>query len=129
MPGLDPGIHAFESASQERRGWPGRSLAMTTKELPRAERRGPEQRFLRRGLRAPILRRRFDLAAEFGGGVPAPARVVEHGARQRDHVGLARYDDVFRLFRLGDQADRDGVDAGRLPDGLRERHLIAGLKR
>src|SRR5882762_3815362 len=78
-----------ESASQERRGWPGRSPAMTTRELPRAERRGPEQRFLRRGLRAPILRRRFDLAAEFGGGVPAPARVVEHGARQRDHVGLA----------------------------------------
>ena len=35
----------------------------------------------------------FGLAAEFGGGVPAPARVVEHAARQRDHVGLAGGDD------------------------------------
>src|ERR1019366_8908747 len=81
---------------------------------PRAERRRPEQILLlmRRG--APVGRRRIDVAAEFGRGVPAPARVVEHAARQRDHVGLPRCDDLFGLPRLGDEADRDGVDAGCL---------------
>src|SRR6266852_9399950 len=77
------------------------SLAMTiflsVRASPRTESRRAEQRLLRRGLRAPVLRRRFDLAAEFGGGVPAPARVVEHGARQRDHVGLAGRDNIFGL--------------------------------
>src|SRR6266851_681702 len=29
MPGLVPGIHVFASLKQERRGWPGRSPAMT----------------------------------------------------------------------------------------------------
>jgi len=72
---------------------------------PRPERGRAEQRLLRRRLRAPVLRRGFDLAAEFGGGVPAPARVVQYAARQRDHVGLARRDDVLGLFGFGDQAD------------------------
>jgi hypothetical protein len=31
MPGLDPGIHVLASLVQERRGWPGRSPAMTKK--------------------------------------------------------------------------------------------------
>jgi hypothetical protein len=29
MPGLVPGIHVLAAFKQERRGWPGRSLAMT----------------------------------------------------------------------------------------------------
>jgi hypothetical protein len=29
MPGLVPGIHVFTTSQQERRGWPGRSPAMT----------------------------------------------------------------------------------------------------
>jgi hypothetical protein len=29
MPGLVPGIHVLASLEQERRGWPGRSPAMT----------------------------------------------------------------------------------------------------
>src|SRR5260370_17521609 len=65
---------------------------------PGAERRRPEQCLLRRGLRAPVLRRRLDLAAEFGRGVPAPARVVEHGARQRDHFALPGRYDPFGLL-------------------------------
>src|SRR6266853_5446187 len=97
--------------------------------LPRPERRGAEQRLLGRRLRAPVLRRRFDLAAEFGRGVPAPARVVEHAARQRDHVGLTGRDDVLGLLGFGDQTDRRGGHAGGLLDALRERHLIAGRKR
>src|SRR5258708_1306327 len=62
--------------------------AMTKARSPRPECGRAEQRLLRRGLRAPILRRRFALAAQFGGGVPAPARVVEHAAGERDHVGF-----------------------------------------
>src|ERR1700693_5051241 len=72
---------------------------MTAPPSPHPEARLAEQRFLRRGLRAPVLRWRLDLAAEFGGGVPAPARIVKHGARQRDHVGLAGGEDGLGLFR------------------------------
>jgi hypothetical protein len=32
MPGLVPGIHVLASSKQERRGWPGRSPAMTKNE-------------------------------------------------------------------------------------------------
>src|SRR6185437_11212358 len=46
--------------------------------LPCAERHRPKQRLLVRGLRAPILWRRAHLAVQFGGGVPTPARVIEH---------------------------------------------------
>src|SRR6266403_4883133 len=85
------------------------AFAGTTKtRSPHPEPGLAEQRLLGRGLRAPVLRRGVDLAAELGGGVPAPARVVMHGARQRDHVGLAGGDDVLGLLRFGDQPDRDG---------------------
>src|ERR1035437_1390347 len=96
---------------------------------PTAERRRREQILLLMPRGAPVVRRRIDVAAEFGRGVPAPAWVVEHAARQRYHVGLPRCDDLFGLFRLGDEADGDGVDAGCLFQGLRERHLIAGAER
>src|SRR5258708_7893108 len=88
-----------------------------------------EQFLLRRGLRAPILWRGLDLAAEFGGGMPAPARVVQHAARKRDHIGLARRHDLFGLLRLGDQADRHGGEAGRFLHGLRQRNLISRAER
>src|SRR5258707_15595688 len=84
--------------------------------LPCPERGGAEQRFLRRGLRAPILRRRKDLSAEFGRRMPAPARVVEHGPRERDHVGLAGGHDLLSLSGFGDQADRYGGHARHLLD-------------
>jgi len=32
MPGLVPGIHVLAALEQERRGWPGRSPAMTKNE-------------------------------------------------------------------------------------------------
>jgi hypothetical protein len=36
MPGLVPGIHVFAVAQEERRGWPGRSPAMTKKRIVEA---------------------------------------------------------------------------------------------
>jgi hypothetical protein len=33
MPGLVPGIHALSALKQERRGWPGRSPAMTEEKI------------------------------------------------------------------------------------------------
>jgi hypothetical protein len=75
------------------------SLAMTvsiTSSRTGSRRTAP---FASRAASASIAAGR-DLAAEFGGGVPAPARVVEHAARQRDHVGLAGGDDVLGLLRL-----------------------------
>ena len=38
--------------------------------------------------------------------------IVEHGARKRDHIGLAVGDDRFGLLGGGDQPDRPGGDAG-----------------
>src|SRR4051812_4781795 len=72
---------------------------------PRPERGRAEQGLLRRGLRAPVLRGRFDMAAEFGRGVPAPARIVEHAPRQCDHVGLAGGDNLLALMSFGNQPD------------------------
>src|SRR5262249_56877254 len=80
--------------------------------LARAKSGGAEQRLLRRGLRAPILRRSLNLAAELGRGVPTPARVIEHGAGERDHVGLAGGHAIFGLPRLRDHPDRDRGDTG-----------------
>jgi hypothetical protein len=36
MPGLVPGIHVLAAFKEERRGWPGRSPAMTKNESRRA---------------------------------------------------------------------------------------------
>ena len=64
-------------------------------------RRGPE---LAR-LRAPVLVGSPDPSAQLGGGMPWPARVVQHRTGQGHRVRLAIGDDRFRLLRLGDQAD------------------------
>src|SRR2546426_3566608 len=117
------------AASRQRSTFSHKGRRKRRMPLPRAESRGAEQRLLRRGLRAPVLRRRENLATEFGGGVPAPARVVEHGTRERDHVGLAGRNDLFSLLRFRDQADGDGGKPGGLPDRLREQHLVAGTER
>ena len=42
-----------------------------------------------------------------GGRMPRPARVEEHRACQGDEIGVARGDDGFGLFELGDEADGD----------------------
>src|SRR3984957_20439251 len=94
--------------------------------LPRTECRFPEQRLVRSRLRAPILRRGIHFATELGRGVPGPARIVEHAASERDHIGLAGSDDFFGVARFGDQADRHRGHAGGLLDRPRKRQLIAG---
>ncbi|KAG1312310.1 hypothetical protein G6F63_016268 [Rhizopus arrhizus] len=56
--------------------------------------------------------------------MPRPARVVEHAARERDHVGLPLRQDVFGLLRFGDQPDRNGGHADLALDRFCERHLV-----
>src|SRR3984957_10377689 len=94
--------------------------------LPRTECRLPEQHLLRSRLRAPILRRGVHFATELGRSVPRPARIVEHAAGERDHIGLAGSDDFFGVAGFGDQADGHRGHAGGLLDRLRKRQLIAG---
>ena len=81
------------------------------------------------GAGALVLRHTRNLGAERLGRVPAPARVVEHGARKRDHVGLALGDDRLGLRRRHDQSDRAGGDAGLALDPRGDRHVVAGLGR
>src|SRR5579871_3191039 len=106
-----------------------RVRAEPCKALPRAESGFAEQRLLRGGLRAPILRRGINRAAELGRGVPGPARIVEHAAGERDHVGLARRNDLFRRVRFRDQADGHRGHAGCFFDRLRERGRITRRQR
>src|SRR5579862_546635 len=97
--------------------------------LPDAEGRCAEQRLLRGRLRAPILRRRKDLAAELGCGVPGPARIVKHAAGERDHIGLAGSDDFLGVACFRDQSDGHRGHVGGLLDRFRERQLVAGRQR
>ena len=57
-------------------------------------RAGPEL-----GARAIILRRARQIHAERIGRVPAPARIVEDGAGERDLVGVAARQDLLGLLR------------------------------
>src|ERR1700723_1618307 len=106
----------------------GRRLTDSTI-LPRTECRFTEQRLVRSRLRAPILRRGKHLTAELCRGVPGPARIIEHAAGERDHIGLAGSDDFFRVARFGDQADGHRGHAGGLLDRLRKRQLITRRQR
>lgn len=69
------------------------------------------------------------LVAERIGCMPAPARIIEKGPRQRDHVSAAVRQNLFSLMRLRDQANRAGRNARRLSDLAREIDLISGLER
>jgi len=91
---------------------------------PHPEARLAEQRFFCvEGCERQVLRWRLDLAAEFRlAGVPAPARIVKHGAPPSVTMSaLPGGEDVLGLLCFSDQADqRGGGEAGRLPDALRE---------
>lgn len=72
----------------------------------------PERRsrpYLGRG--ALVLVGAGNLRAEHIRRPPAPMRVVEHGASERDHIGLPFGDDRLGLLRCGDQPDRARRDA------------------
>src|ERR1700722_15429302 len=122
-------MHArTRKAAKQRRATTG--VRRSTRTIsPRAERGLAEQLFLRRGLRAPILRRCIDLATKLGRGVPGPAWIVKHATRERHHVDLAGSDDVFRLARFRDQTDGHGGHIRRLLDRPRKRDLITGRQR
>ena len=55
-------------------------------------------------LAAQVLRGGRHLGAQLAGGLPGPARVVEHGAGHADGIGLAGIQDGLGLLRVGDQA-------------------------
>src|SRR6185312_7166621 len=57
--------------------------------------------------------------------VPAPTRVEQEGPSMRCAVSFTSGNDVFGLLRLGDHADRPGLDAGLFFDPGCERHVIA----
>lgn len=72
----------------------------------------PERRsrpYLGRG--ALVLVGAGNLRAEHIRRPPAPMGVVEHGASERDHIGLPFGDDRLGLLRCGDQPDRARRDA------------------
>jgi len=52
-------------------------------------------------------------------------RIVEHGARESDHVGLAFRDDRFRLPGGRDQSDHTGCNGRLAFDHLRKLHVHA----
>ena len=79
--------------------------------------------------RAGKLRGRLELVSEGRRRAPGPARVGEQGARDRDHVGTAAGDDLFRLPGIVDQADGAHGNADRLLHRFGEMHLVAGTGR
>src|SRR5476651_2850326 len=61
--------------------------------------------------------------------VPTPARVIEHGARKRHHVGLTLRYNGFGLRRRDNQPDRAGGNAGLALHPRCDRRVVAGLGR
>src|SRR5215831_15472911 len=79
---------------------------------------------LRRG--ALVLFGAGDLGAEDMRRAPTPMGVVEHGTRERHHIGLALGDDRLGLLGRSDQPDRARGDAGLAFDLLGEMHVGIG---
>ena len=79
----------------------------------------------------PFSGRRADIAAgakprtQDLRGVPAPMRIVEHGARQRHHVRLAAGHDFFGLFRRQNEADRAHGNPRFPPYPFGKRRIVA----
>src|SRR5688572_30412563 len=74
---------------------------------------------------ALVLRRILELRAELYCSVPAPARIEQHGARERNEIGVACFENRFRVAWIADEADRAGDDTGFAADLRGERHLVA----
>src|SRR5258708_22421767 len=65
----------------------------------------------------------FALRAQSHFRMQGPVRVVERLAADRNQVGLAALQNLLRMLRVEDQADRHGFDSGFLFDAFRERDL------
>ena len=65
-----------------------------------------------RSPRALILHGYLDRRAELFGRTAREIRIAQELARHHDEIGIAVGNDVLRLFRFGDEADRRGRDAG-----------------
>ena len=79
---------------------------------------------LRRG--SLVLVGSRNLGAQHIGCPPAPVGVVQHGASERDHIGLAFGDDRLGLLGRGDQPDRTRRDAGLALHLFGELHVRIG---
>src|SRR5438874_13557599 len=74
---------------------------------------------------ARVLGRAGYIGAERIGRMPAPARVIEERASERDTIGPPFGDNRLGLMRVGDHADRLDGDLAVAFDGLGKRHLIS----
>ena len=63
------------------------------------------------------------------GGMPRPARVVQHRPRERDGIGLAVAENGLCMVRFADQADGDDGHPQFRLQALGKRHLISGCQR
>ena len=64
------------------------------------------------GLAAEILIGRFDVAAEMGGCVPRPTRIVENCSRNRNEVGVTGGDDGLGLLVASNQSNGNRENLG-----------------
>src|SRR5262245_31387103 len=85
-----------------------------------------EQVGISRRLRPEILVGGFYACTEMSCSMPWPTWVVEHGAGQRDQIGIPRADNGFRLLELGNQANGYHGHPRRSLDRPRQWHLVAG---
>ncbi len=76
-----------------------------------------------------ILHRPRNFCLQHFRRVQRPVRVVEHGARHDDQIGLAARQNLFCEIRRINKADGAGGDARAAPDFRRKRHLISGKER
>jgi len=71
-----------------------------------------------------ILSRPRHGLAEFASGAQRPIRIAQQFAREEDDIGLAIANDLIRLGRGKNHADRRGRDSRLAPDAPRKRNLV-----
>ena len=71
-----------------------------------------------------VLDRECWFFTKFDGGMPRPARIEDHAARESDDICLLILQNIFRLLKFGNQADGNGWNFGLTTNAFRERHLI-----
>ena len=71
-----------------------------------------------------VLWRRLHLDPELFRRLLRPVRISQIRTREQHDIRLAARHDLFRLARLGDEADGSGCDADLRANGRRERNLV-----
>src|ERR1700712_1666055 len=78
--------------------------------------------------RAQILGRDLGLHAQSLGGTKWPCRIGQQRPSQQDYIRSAVRDDLRRMGRFGNQADRASGDARPVADRVGERDLVTGIQ-